>query len=123
MSNSIIASLPVVEAPKGVNSSLAMNNRFGVVQVGKEYVKVDAQLFFAHVVTEVKGDPLPISEIKVSAYCSLDGELYTCSGRFSPHGMVIPTNLWLSTLRYKLGCNAEQLIAMSFHNSPWNSIK
>ena len=120
---SIIAQLPVADAPTNVNKSLRMDKRFGVIQVGNDLIKVPFLIQLEQVLLDVQGDDEPIVEVKPDFFCEWDGELYKCIGKRVPTGLELAGDKWLYTLANLLGISAAEVQNNSQLNKPWINIK
>lgn len=122
---SIIAQLPVAEAPTNVYSSLTMDKRFGLIEDGKDLVKVPFLIQLEQVIRQVKNDPDadPVVEVHPSFFCEWEGKIHKCTGRRVPTGLELPGDKWLYTLANILGISADEVKNNSQLNKPWINIK
>lgn len=120
---SIISQLPVADAPTNVNKSLRMDKRFGVIQVGKDLIKVDVLIQLEQVITEIQGDDEPIVEVKPSFFCEWQGEIYNCSGKAVPRQMTLPAKKWLYGLANRLDISADAVRNSAQLSKPWVDVK
>tara|TARA_Y100000401_G_scaffold35661_1_gene26673 strand:- start:9265 stop:9636 length:372 start_codon:yes stop_codon:yes gene_type:complete len=120
---SIISQLPVHAAPTNVNKSLRMDKRFGVIQVGKDLIKVDVLIQLEQVITEIQGDDEPIVEVKFDFFCEWQGEIYNCSGRAVPRQMTLPAKKWLYSAANRLDISADAVRNSAQLSKPWVDVK
>ena len=121
---SIISQLPVVDMPTNVNSTLTMDKRFGVIQVGDDLIQVPMHIILGQTITEIQNSDEPLVEVPIEGFfAEWKGELHNCRGKRVPRLFVANAKTWQSDIARATGVKFSNVPTMCALKEPWKRAK